>query len=148
MPNNGYSLSRKMLESLTTAKRPDVPLWVLLRNTAAVIVPLGIGLATGHTGIGIGVAAGALNTMFSDQPGPYRQRMQQLVLASLAAAVASLCGFLIGGQLVPLLFATMAFGFFGGLLVVFGLDIARVGMTSMILLVVTADTRLSRCRRP
>jgi uncharacterized membrane protein YccC len=140
MPTTGYSLSRKMLESLTTAKRPDVPLWVLLRNTAAVILPLGIGLATGYIEVGIGIAAGALNTMFSDQPGPYRQRMQQLVLASLAAAVASLCGFLIGGQLVPLLFATMVFGFFGGLLVVFGVDIARVGMTSMILLVVTAYT--------
>lgn len=140
MPNSGYSLSRKTLESLTTAKRPDVPLWVLFRNTAAVVLPLAIGLATGHTGIGIGVAAGALNTMFSDQPGPYRQRMQQLVLASLAAAVASLCGFLIGGDLIPLLFATTIFGFFGGLLVVFGVDIARVGMTSMILLVVTAYT--------
>ena len=140
MPKTGYSLSRKMLESLTTAKRPDVPLWVLLRNTAAVVLPLGIGLATGYTEVGIGVAAGALNTMFSDQPGPYRQRMQQLLLASLAAAVASLCGFLIGDQLLPLLFATMIFGFFGGLLVVFGVDIARVGMTSMILLVVTAYT--------
>jgi uncharacterized membrane protein YccC len=125
MPTNGYSLSRKTLESLTTAKRPDVPLWVLLRNTAAVVVPLGIGLATGYIEVGIGVAAGALNTMFSDQPGPYRQRMQQLVLASLAAAVASLCGFLIGGQLLPLLCATIVFGFFGGLLVVFGVDIAR-----------------------
>jgi len=140
MPNTGYSLSRKMLESLTTAKRPDVPLWVLFRNTAAVVLPLAIGLATGYTEVGVGVAAGALNTMFSDQPGPYRQRMQRLVLASLAAAIASLCGFLVGNELVPLLFATMIFGFFGGLLVVFGVDIARVGMTSMILLVVTAYT--------
>ncbi len=143
MSSNGYSLSRKTLESLTTTKRPDVPLWVLLRNTAAVVLPLGIGLATGYVEVGIGVAAGALNTMFSDQPGPYRQRMQQLVLASLAAAIASFCGFLIGGQLLPLLVATMVFGFFGGLLVVFGVDIARVGMTSMIVLVVTAYTPTS-----
>src|SRR6185312_4892744 len=34
-------------------------------------------------------------------------------------------------------------GFFGGLLVVFGVDTARVGMTSMILLVITASTPTS-----
>ncbi|WP_266169089.1 FUSC family protein [Dyella subtropica] len=143
MPAGGYSLRTTVIESLLTAKRPDVPLRVVLRNTAAVILPLGIGLATGYPAVGIGIAAGALDTMFSDQPGPYRQRMWQLFLASLAAGLASLLGFLIGDQLLPMLIATAAFGFFGGLLVVFGVDIARVGMTSMILLVVTAASPTS-----
>ncbi|TBR39899.1 MULTISPECIES: FUSC family protein [Dyella] len=138
MSSGGYSLRATVIESLLTTKRPDVPPRVVLRNTAAVILPLGIGVATGHPAVGLGIAAGALDTMFSDQPGPYRQRIWQLLLASLAAAVASLLGFMIGDQLIPMLFATAAFGFFGGLLVVFGTDIARVGMTSMILLVVTA----------
>ncbi|HEX7815394.1 FUSC family protein [Dyella sp.] len=138
MSSSGYSLRNTVLESLIKTKRPDVPIPVVLRNTAAVVLPLGIGLATGYPEAGLGIAAGALDTMFSDQPGPYRQRMTQLVLASLAAALASLCGFLIGDQLVPMMVATALFGFFGGLLAVFGVDIARVGMTSMILLVVTA----------
>jgi uncharacterized membrane protein YccC len=133
-----YSLRRHFIESLTRIKRPDVPLRVAIRNTAAVVLPLGIGLATGHAAIGLGVGAGALDTMFSDQPGPYRQRIARLLLASLAAGLASLCGFLIGGHLLPMLLATLATGFLGGLLVVFGPDIARVGMTSMILLVITA----------
>jgi len=143
MPSSGYSLRAHVVESLTVIKRPDVPLRVVLRNTAAVVLPLGIGLATGHTEIGLAIGAGALDTMFSDQPGPYRQRTQQLLLASLAAGLASLCGFLIGGQLLLILAATVAFGFFGGLLVVFGTDTARVGMTSMILLVITASTPTS-----
>ncbi|HEY1589017.1 MAG TPA: FUSC family protein [Rhodanobacter sp.] len=143
MPSSGYSLSAHAIESLTQVKRPDVPWQVVLRNTAAVILPLGIGLATGHTEVGLAIGAGALDTMFSDQPGPYRQRMRQLLLASLAAGVASLCGFLIGGLLLPMLLATAACGFFGGLLVVFGTDTARVGMTSMILLVITASTPTS-----
>ncbi|TPG10775.1 FUSC family protein [Rhodanobacter glycinis] len=143
MPSNGYSLRAHAIESLTVIKRPDVPLRVVLRNTAAVVLPLGIGMAMGHSQIGLGVAAGALDTMFSDQPGPYRQRMRQLVLASLAAGLASLVGFLIGGELLPILIATAACGFFGGLLVVFGVDTARVGMTSMILLVITASTPTS-----
>ncbi len=143
MSSSGYSLRAHALESLTVIKRPDVPLRVVLRNTAAVVLPLGIGMAMGHPQIGLGVAAGALDTMFSDQPGPYRQRMRQLVLASLAAGLASLVGFLIGGELLPILIATAACGFFGGLLVVFGTDTARVGMTSMILLVITASTPTS-----
>jgi uncharacterized membrane protein YccC len=143
MASSGYSLRAHVVESLTEIKRPDVPLRVVLRNTAAVVLPLGIGLATGHTEVGLAIGAGALDTMFSDQPGPYRQRMRQLLLASLAAGLASLCGFLIGGQLLLILAATAAFGFFGGLLVVFGTDTARVGMTSMILLVITASTPTS-----
>ncbi|MEP6898648.1 MAG: FUSC family protein, partial [Rhodanobacter sp.] len=138
MSANGYSLRASVLQTLTRMKRPDVPWQVAVRNTAAVVLPLGIGIATGYPHVGLGVGAGALDTMFSDQPGPYRQRLRQLLLASLAAGVASLLGFLIGGQLLPMLAATAAFGFFGGLLVVFGTDTARVGMTSMILLVITA----------
>ncbi|WP_114239250.1 FUSC family protein [Dyella sp. C9] len=140
MASSGYSLRATVIDSLLTTKRPDVPARVVIRNTAAVILPLAIGIASGHPGIGLGIGAGALDTMFSDQPGPYRQRMTRLLLASLAAGLASLIGFLIGDQLVPMLIATAAFGFFGGLLVVFGTDMTRVGMTSMILLVVTAAT--------
>ena len=143
MPSSDYSLRAHAIESLTQVKRPDVPWRVVIRNTAAVVLPLGIGLAMGYPQIGLGVAAGALDTMFSDQPGPYRQRMRQLLLASLAAGIASLVGFLIGGALLPILLATAACGFFGGLLVVFGTDTARVGMTSMILLVITASTPTS-----
>ncbi|GFZ96187.1 FUSC family protein [Dyella caseinilytica] len=140
MSTRAYSLRTSVLQSLTATKRPDVPLWVVVRNTAAVVLPLAIGMLTGHQEAGLAIAAGALDTMFSDQPGPYRQRLWQLFLASLAAGLASLCGFLIGGDLLPITLAMAAFGFFGGLLVVFGTDIARVGMTSMILLVVTAAT--------
>ena len=140
MSSPGYSLRATVVDSLLTAKRPDVPVRVVVRNTAAVVLPLAIGIASGHPGIGLGIGAGALDTMFSDQPGPYRQRMTRLLLASMAAGLASLIGFLIGDQLAPMLVATAAFGFFGGLLVVFGPDMTRVGMTSMILLVVTAAT--------
>ena len=35
MPASGYSLRATVIESLLTAKRPDVPPRVVLRNTAA-----------------------------------------------------------------------------------------------------------------
>jgi uncharacterized membrane protein YccC len=135
---SSYSLRAHAIESLTQVKRPNVPWRVVVRNTAAVILPLAVGMATGHQTIGLAVASGALNAMFSDQPGPYRQRLRQLLLNALAAGLASLAGFLLGGHLLPLLAITAALGFWGGLLVVFGPDTARAGMTSMILLVITA----------
>jgi len=139
---SSYSLRTHAIESLTQVKRPNVPWRVVVRNTAAVVLPLAVGMATGHQTIGLAVASGALNGMFSDQPGPYRQRLRQLLSNALAAGLAALAGFLLGDQLLPLLAITAALGFFGGLLVVFGPDTARAGMTSMILLVITAATPL------
>ncbi|HEY4293100.1 FUSC family protein [Luteibacter sp.] len=138
--SNGYSFRASVIGTLIRTKRPDVPLRVALRNTAAVVLPLALGLMFGYPQIGIGIAAGALDTMFSDQPGPYQQRLSRLFLAALAAGAASLVGFLIGDWVLPMSVACAICGFFGGLLVVFGPDIARVGMTSMLLLVITAAT--------
>ncbi|TCV97175.1 putative membrane protein YccC [Luteibacter rhizovicinus] len=140
MTTGGYSLRASVLDSLIKTKRPDVPMRVALRNTAAVVLPLALGIYFDYPQVGIGIAAGALDTMFSDQPGPYQQRLSRLFLAALAAGVASLAGFLLGAWVLPMSIATALCGFFGGLLVVFGPDIARVGMTSMLLLVITAAT--------
>lgn len=140
MSPHSYSLRTHAIESLTSIRRPNVPWRVVLRNTVAVVLPLAIGMATGHLQIGLAVGLGALIAMFSDQPGPYRQRLQQLLLNALAAGLASLVGLLIGAEVLPLLIVTAMVGFFGGLLVVFSADTARAGMTSMMLLVVTAAT--------
>ncbi|NID03800.1 FUSC family protein [Luteibacter jiangsuensis] len=138
-----YSFRASVIGTLIRTKRPDVPLRVALRNTAAVVLPLALGLMWGYPQVGIGIAAGALDTMFSDQPGPYQQRLSRLFLAALAAGAASLVGFSIGNLVLPMSVACAICGFFGGLLVVFGPDIARVGMTSMLLLVITAATPTS-----
>jgi uncharacterized membrane protein YccC len=142
MPAGAYSLRASLMGTLFGARRPDVPVRVALRNTAAVALPLAIGFASGHAVVGLGVAAGALNVMFSDQPGPYRQRLQVILMVSLAAAVSGLLGFLVGGHALPLALVVVLCGFGGGLLVVFGPNMARVGMTSMILLVIAAATPL------
>lgn len=138
--SKSYSFRASVIDALIRTKRPDVPMRVALRNTAAVVLPLAAGMYAGYPQVGIGIAAGALDTMFSDQPGPYQQRLNRLFLAALAAGLASLVGFMIGDDVLPMCVACALCGFFGGLLVVFGADIARVGMTSMLLLVITAAT--------
>lgn len=127
-----------MLRNLIELKPRDVPLRVALRNAAAVVAPLAIGVATDHTGIGLGIAAGALNTMFLDQPGPYRLRMQRMLLTAIAAGLSTFVGAMLGASTLLLAIAALVWGVGGGLLVALGPNAGRAGLTSMILLVITA----------
>ncbi|MFI4969937.1 MAG: FUSC family protein, partial [Lysobacterales bacterium] len=127
-----------MLRTLIRTKPRDVPLSVALRNTAAVVLPLGAGIASDHVAIGLGVAAGALNTMFTDQPGPYRLRMQRMLLTAFAAGVSAYAGSLLGANTALIVVAALIWGIGGGLLVALGVDAGRTGLTSMILLVIMA----------
>ena len=129
-----------MLRNLFELKPRDVPLRVALRNSAAVVVPLGIGLATGHVSVGLGIAVGALNTMFLDQPGPYRLRMQRMLLTAIAAGISAFVGSALGASAALMTLAALIWGIAGGLLVALGPNAGRAGLTSMILLVVTAAT--------
>ena len=128
----------RILATLVQTKRAEVPWQVLLRSTAAVIVPLALGIATGRISVGLGISVGAIVTMYSDQPGPYRQRLTRLLAVSAAGGLAAFIGMVLGGKLAALLLATVIVGFAGALLVVFGDAAGRVGMAAMILLVITA----------
>jgi uncharacterized membrane protein YccC len=127
-----------MLRTLIELKQPDVPPRVALRNTVAVVVPLAVGAATGHLAIGLGVATGALNTMFADQPGPYALRARRILLTATVNAISALAGFVIGAHPVLMVIAAAIGGFGGAFLVALGSDAGRVGVTSIILLTVTS----------
>ena len=127
-----------MLQTLLKLKPRDVPVVVALRNTVAVTLPLALGVATDHLGVGLGICVGALNTMFSDQPGPYRLRMTRMLLAAAAAGISAFIGYTLGGNDILLTLAALVWGMAGGLLVALGPEAARIGLISMILLVVTA----------
>src|SRR6478672_5017708 len=137
-----------MLDTLLALKPRDVPMRVALRNAVGVVAPLAIGIAIGHGSAGLAVATGALNTMFTDQPGPYRLRMQRMLLAALAAGVSALLGSVIGIHSVVFVLVTLVFAFAGGMLVALGPMAARVGLTSMIVLMVTADMHVAARQAP
>ncbi len=128
-----------MLRTLIELKQPDVPPRVALRNTLAVTLPLIVGAATGHLTAGLGVSTGALNTMFSDQPGPYARRAQHILLTATGASVSALVGFSLGAHPLLMVIAGAFWGFAGALMVALGSDAGRVGVTSIILLVVTSS---------
>ena len=128
-----------MLTRLLELKPRDVPFIVGLRNTAAVVLPLVLGVASGNLGAGLGVSVGALNTMFSDQPGPYRLRVRRMLFAAGAAGISALVGYVVGASTPATVIASLVWGLCGGMLVALGPEAGRIGLTSMILLVITAS---------
>ncbi|MEO7149760.1 MAG: FUSC family membrane protein, partial [Rhodanobacteraceae bacterium] len=129
-----------LLHTLFQTQRPDVPWRVAMRNTAAAVLPLAIGALAGHLSIGLAISAGALNTMFADQPGPYRLRLRRLLFTALAAGIAAFAGSLLGEWPLALLIVAALWGFAAALLVAVGPHATRAGLISMILLVVLGAT--------
>jgi len=125
-----------LLHPLLQTRRRDVPWQVVLRNTVATVLPLAIGASTGHLAAGLGISVGALVTMFADQPGAYRLRVQRMLLIALAAAIAAFAGSILGQWSGALLVVAALWGFAAALLVAIGPHATRAGMISMILLVI------------
>lgn len=125
-----------LLHTLVQTKRRDTPAIVALRNTLAIVLPLAIGAATGKLEMGLGISVGALVCMFSDQPGPYRLRLQRMLLTALAAGIAAFGGAILGHAPVALVVAVALWGFIAALLVAVGPHATRAGLISMILLVI------------
>lgn len=134
--NTATRWQHPLLRTLVQMQRRDVPWRVALRNTAAIVLPLAVGAASGHLAAGLGVSVGALNTMFADQPGPYRLRLRRMLLTALAAGVAAFAGSILGEWPLALIVVAAGWGFAASLLVALGPHATRAGLISMILLVV------------
>ena len=128
-----------LLARLLTVQERQVPWTVALRNTVGVVLPLAVGLFYGHLQAGLGMTVGALTVMFSDQPGSYAARFRRLLLASAAGALAALAGFSLGGNTALILPLVGVWTFAAGLLVALGAPATRVGLTSIIVLLITAS---------
>ena len=136
------------LRSLIRLKPRDIPVRVALRNSFAVFASLAGGVWAGEPAIGLGMAIGALQTMFADQPGAYGLRMRRMLMTASIAGLSAAVGILVGQHLALLAVAVFAVGFAGGLVVALGPLAARNGLASMILLMVCANMGLSPARAP
>ena len=125
-----------LLHALVHTGKRDVPWTVALRNTAAIVLPLAIGALTDHLAAGLGVAVGALNTVFADQPGPYRTRLEHMLLTAFVAGIAAFAGQTLGHWPGAMVVAVAVWGFAAAFMVAVSAHATRVGLTSMILLVV------------
>jgi uncharacterized membrane protein YccC len=137
-----------VLDSLIAFKPRDVPVRVAVRNAVGVVAPLVVGVLAGHVPAGLAIATGALNTMFTDQPGPYRLRMERMLAAACAAGASALLGIVIGGHALLVIPVVVAIAFGAAMMVAIGPMAARVGLTSLIVMLVTADMRLPPANAP
>jgi len=131
-----------LLRSLIHLKPRDIPVRVALRNSFAVFAALAGGVWADAPVIGLGLAIGALQTMFADQPGAYALRMRRMLLAAAIAGLSAMIGVLVGPHSVLVVLAVFVFGFAGGLVVALGPLAARNGLASMLLVLVSANLGL------
>ncbi len=125
-----------LLSPLLAINRRNVPWVVALRNTAAIVLPIAAGELAGHLMAGLAIAVGALVTMFADQPGAYRLRLQRTLLTALAAGAAAFAGSFFGQWHPALVLVAVLWTFAGALLAAVGPHATRAGMVSMILLII------------
>ncbi|MEN3931336.1 FUSC family protein [Microvirga sp. W0021] len=119
-------------------KRPIVPSNIALRNSLSIVLPLGICIALGHPVIGMAIASGAMNVVFSDRPGPYKLRLERMLFASLGVAISAFAGFSLGAY-EWLIMPVIAFWAFGcAMLVCLGPAAAQVGSGALVVLVITS----------
>lgn len=128
-----------LLQRMLKVQPRQAPWTVALRNTIGVVLPLVCGILLGNPQAGLGMTIGALTVMFSDQPGTYAVRFRRLLLASCGGALAALTGFTLGGETAVILPVLAVWTFVAGLLVALGAPATRVGLTSIIVLLIASS---------
>ncbi|MBO0826484.1 MAG: FUSC family protein [Streptosporangiales bacterium] len=128
----------RALREFLSVDRGQLMLAAAARNTVGVVLPLVVGLATGHLYGGLTVAIGAQNVAMADRPGPYRLRLARLALTGAFAAVGAAAGILVGRVDVLAVLLTVCWAFAAGMLVSLGPAAKQVGVTSTVLMLVLA----------
>src|SRR5947208_16971618 len=85
--------------SIIHFEKSKILTWIAVRNSVAVAIPLGVGVAIGQPAGGLICAIGALNVAYSDGSDPYLHRARRMIAASLLVAVAVFSGGLAAGHL-------------------------------------------------
>jgi uncharacterized membrane protein YccC len=101
-------------------------------------IPLFAGVASGHTVEGVSVAAGGALVGMTDSGAPYRWRVPAMLIASVAATLATFLGEVTGGYdvIAVLVLAIWCFG--TGLTIALGLATYFVALVSALSMVVIA----------
>ena len=133
------STARALFHNAGRIDRSQIGYVIPLRNALGVVIPLAVGAATGHLVAGLTACIGAMNSAYSDSPGPYRLRLGQILLVALASALSVFVGSIVGAASWAGVLILACWGFGGGFLVALGPAATQIGITSIILLLVFSD---------
>jgi uncharacterized membrane protein YccC len=98
--------------------------------------PLFAGVAAGHTVEGVSVAGGSLLVGLTDSGAPYRGRVRMMLIATVAASVATFLGQVTGGYDVVAVLVLAIWCFGTGLTIALGLPTYFVALVSALAMVV------------
>jgi uncharacterized membrane protein YccC len=136
------SASRSSGEFWRTTARVDRAkingIWLSLRNSLAVGLPLAIGIAMGNPLGGVAVSTGALNVSFSDGQDPYRRRAYRMLLWSALGALSVFVGSATGNHFFTNLLVVAAWAFAAGMLIAISSNAGDLGLNTLVSLIVFA----------
>ena len=112
--------------------------WMALRNSLAVALPLGVGIAMGHPLGAVAVSTGALNVSFSDGRDPYSQRARRMLTWSVLGAFAVFTGCITGNNNFAAITVAACWAFLAGLVIAVGPHAGDLGLNTLVALVVFA----------
>ena len=112
--------------------------WMAVRNSLAVMLPLGIGIALHHSLAAVALATGALNVSYSDGRDPYAQRARRMLAWSLLGAVAVFTGSVTGKYHLAAIVMAAAWAFVAGMLVSISSRAGDLGLNTLVVLIVFA----------
>jgi uncharacterized membrane protein YccC len=112
--------------------------WVALRNTLGLLIPLTFGWIFNWPEGGVGAALGSLVVSYSDGPDPYVFRAKRMTMASFVCVVAVFSGALSAHSGILAVVLSILWAFIAGLLVVLGTTASNFGSASLTLFVIFA----------
>jgi uncharacterized membrane protein YccC len=111
-------------------------IWLAFRNSAAVALPLAVGLEFGNPLGSVAVATGALNVSFADGTDPYAQRARRMLGWSVLGAVAVFVGSLAGNHPLAAVLVAMTWAFIAGMLIGISTRAGDLGLNTLVALIV------------
>ncbi|MGA8029576.1 MAG: FUSC family protein [Bryobacteraceae bacterium] len=109
-----------------------------LRNSLAVALPLGVGIAMGNPLGAVAVTTGALNVSYSDGRDPYAQRARRMLAWSILGAIAVFTGSVTGAYQGAAIIVAALWAFAAGMLVSISTRAGDLGLNTLVALLVFA----------
>ncbi len=122
--------------ALTQFDRKKIDLWMGLRNSLGIVVPLAIAVRLGYPAAGLVAATGALNVAAADGVDSYRSRAIRMLASSLIGGAAVVIGALAARNDVAMVVVRTLWAFAAGLVVCLGTSAADIGMISLVVIVI------------
>ena len=121
---------------LTRVDKNKINTGIAVRNSLAVAIPLGVGIALGHPLAAVAIASGALNVSYSDGHDPYAHRARRMLAWSALGALAAFIGSITGPVSWLAVLAAAVWAFIAGLAISVSTRAGDLGLNTLVTCVV------------